>query len=89
MRRFAKPLYGLTPVPRVRIPASPPHLAIPITYAPIAVAALQSAPQRKRRLVSQWCPLQKLFLEFDHRLPHVAGGVSVQFVMVVLTFHSR
>ena len=25
MRRFAKPLYGLTPVPRVRIPASPPH----------------------------------------------------------------
>jgi hypothetical protein len=24
MRRFAKPLYGLTPVPRVRIPASPP-----------------------------------------------------------------
>ena len=25
MRRFAKPLYGLTPVPRVRIPPSPPH----------------------------------------------------------------
>ena len=25
MRRFAKPLYGLTPVPRVRIPASPPY----------------------------------------------------------------
>jgi hypothetical protein len=25
MRRFAKPLYGLTPVPRVRIPASPPR----------------------------------------------------------------
>jgi hypothetical protein len=24
MRRFAKPLYGLTPVPRVRIPPSPP-----------------------------------------------------------------
>jgi hypothetical protein len=31
MRRFAKPLYGLTPVPRVRIPPSPPELAIPIT----------------------------------------------------------
>ena len=25
MRRFAKPLYGLTPVPRVRIPPSPPR----------------------------------------------------------------
>ena len=25
MRRFAKPLYGLTPVPRVRIPPSPPE----------------------------------------------------------------
>ena len=25
MRRFAKPLYGLTPVPRVRIPPSPPY----------------------------------------------------------------
>src|ERR1700751_3405912 len=24
MRRFAKPLYGLTPVPRVQIPPSPP-----------------------------------------------------------------
>src|SRR5580692_2984103 len=28
MRRFAKPLYGLTPVPRVRIPPSPPFLFI-------------------------------------------------------------
>src|SRR5580700_233787 len=27
MRRFAKPLYGLTPVPRVRIPPSPPDLS--------------------------------------------------------------
>ena len=27
MRRFAKPLYGLTPVPRVRIPPSPPVLS--------------------------------------------------------------
>src|SRR5258708_3167672 len=26
MRRFAKPLYGLTPVPRVRIPPSPPSV---------------------------------------------------------------
>src|SRR5207244_1903077 len=26
MRRFAKPLYGLKPVPRVRIPPSPPVL---------------------------------------------------------------
>ena len=26
MRRFAKPLYGLTPVPRVRIPPSPPAI---------------------------------------------------------------
>ncbi len=25
MRRFAKPLYWLIPVPRVRIPPSPPH----------------------------------------------------------------
>jgi hypothetical protein len=37
MRRFAKPLYGLTPVPRVRIPPSPPdscnpnHLASQLT----------------------------------------------------------
>jgi hypothetical protein len=29
MRRFAKPLYGLTPVPRVRIPASPPDVLNP------------------------------------------------------------
>src|SRR5271169_2416393 len=28
MRRFAKPLYGLTPVPRVRIPPSPPLLLL-------------------------------------------------------------
>ena len=31
MRRFAKPLYGLTPVPRVRIPPSPPFLLIPLS----------------------------------------------------------
>ena len=31
-RRFAKPLYGLKPVPRVRIPASPPTLR-PATLA--------------------------------------------------------
>ena len=30
MRRFAKPLYGLTPVPRVRIPPSPPYSRISI-----------------------------------------------------------
>ena len=29
MRRFAKPLYGLTPVPRVRIPPSPPFFILP------------------------------------------------------------
>src|ERR1041385_1195105 len=28
MRRFAKPLYGLKPVPRVRIPPSPPDFLI-------------------------------------------------------------
>src|SRR6266851_7738606 len=28
MRRFAKPLYGLTPVPRVRIPPSPPYFQL-------------------------------------------------------------
>jgi putative SOS response-associated peptidase YedK len=28
MRRFAKPLYGLTPVPRVRIPPSPPVILL-------------------------------------------------------------
>ncbi len=28
MRRFAKPLYGLTPVPRVRIPPSPPSFQL-------------------------------------------------------------
>jgi hypothetical protein len=33
MRRFAKPLYGLTPVPRVRIPPSPPVLFV-IWYLP-------------------------------------------------------
>jgi hypothetical protein len=32
MFQLAKPLYGLTPVPRVRIPPSPPDvLAIPTT----------------------------------------------------------
>src|ERR1700722_7964122 len=31
MRRFAKPLYGLTPVPRVRIPPSPPDFSIQST----------------------------------------------------------
>ncbi len=30
MRRFAKPLYGLTPVPRVRIPPSPPEFPYPV-----------------------------------------------------------
>ena len=30
MRRFAKPLYGLTPVPRVRIPPSPPDVSTPV-----------------------------------------------------------
>ena len=33
MRRFAKPLYGLTPVPRVRIPPSPTCLFFTIIYA--------------------------------------------------------
>ena len=32
MRRFAKPLYGLTPVPRVRIPPSPPVLLFSASY---------------------------------------------------------
>ena len=32
MRRFAKPLYWLIPVPRVRIPPSPPVLLFTITY---------------------------------------------------------
>src|ERR1700722_6661646 len=31
MRRFAKPLYGLTPVPRVRIPPSPPDVLSPVS----------------------------------------------------------
>src|SRR5579863_4811651 len=38
MRRFAKPLYGLTPVPRVRIPPSPPVL----------LPDLSAFPTRKR-----------------------------------------
>ena len=32
MRRFAKPLYWLIPVPRVRIPPSPPDLLMSTTY---------------------------------------------------------
>ena len=35
MRRFAKPLYGLTPVPRVRIPPSPPLLLLSSTCKPV------------------------------------------------------
>src|SRR5208282_3586278 len=29
---FAKPLYGLTPVSRVRIPPSPPDVAMPVLF---------------------------------------------------------
>ena len=29
---FAKPLYGLTPVPRVRIPPSPPLFLFSVSY---------------------------------------------------------
>jgi hypothetical protein len=32
---FAKPLYGLTPVPRVRIPPSPPLLLICYSYSAV------------------------------------------------------
>jgi hypothetical protein len=43
MRRFAKPLYGLTPVPRVRIPPSPPDV---LTPAVIIVYLTLSLPER-------------------------------------------
>ena len=50
MRRFAKPLYGLTPVPRVRIPPSPPdhcnpnHLACQLTVGETAIEATFTVP---------------------------------------------
>src|SRR5579863_9105649 len=49
MRRFAKPLYGLTPVPRVRIPPSPPAPTIPSPYARRARGGFTQQ-------VVLWCP---------------------------------
>jgi hypothetical protein len=52
MRRFAKPLYGLTPVPRVRIPPSPPDVLNPVPiviylasyFLPLTSSALLACP---------------------------------------------
>src|SRR5215471_7655571 len=42
MRRFAKPLYGLTPVPRVRIPPSPPDVLTPVSIIAYLTFSLRS-----------------------------------------------
>jgi hypothetical protein len=39
-RCFAKPLYGLTPVPRVRIPPSPPDVLSPVSIVVYLTAVL-------------------------------------------------
>src|SRR5205814_7371999 len=54
MRRFAKPLYGLTPVPRVRIPPSPPLPNSPNHLGPAELCAPQNSC-----LVSHWCPIER------------------------------
>ena len=76
MRRFAKPLYGLTPVPRVRIPASPPVSLncreIPPAFTPkyaknARISRLfleQTGLQRTDCLGSGWRPFA-LFSEAD------------------------
>jgi hypothetical protein len=55
MRRFAKPLYGLTPVPRVRIPPSPPDSLFPVAYALFHSANRGWPFCRTDVLVSLWC----------------------------------
>ena len=53
MRRFAKPLYGLKPVPRVRIPPSPPDF---VFHAFTCVNAKRGA-YVSLSAVSRKCPL--------------------------------
>src|SRR5208282_3965669 len=53
MRRFAKPLYGLTPVPRVRIPPSPPLLLLSSTcksVIPTLIPVPVGAPMANREV---------------------------------------
>jgi hypothetical protein len=63
MRRFAKPLYGLTPVPRVRIPPSPPDFSTPvdmIVYLKRFFRSLTSIAVSESREVHIRCILQRL-----------------------------
>jgi hypothetical protein len=53
MRRFAKPLYGLTPVPRVRIPPSPPVLQ----FLPFAIPDYQLTTKFKASASAKSAPL--------------------------------
>ena len=63
-RRFAKPLYGLKPVPRVRIPASPPvarsRLVLPVgrlqasaTRVPPPSARIPASPPRPHSIAER------------------------------------
>jgi hypothetical protein len=56
MRRFAKPLYGLTPVPRVRIPPSPPVPSFRAICLLILCLMIVSMGLAGYVLVSSGCP---------------------------------
>jgi hypothetical protein len=53
MRRFAKPLYGLTPVPRVRIPPSPPCSLDCREFPPYFLAQLANFARFLRFLIGK------------------------------------
>src|ERR1035438_1151719 len=60
MRRFAKPLYGLTPVPRVRIPPSPPEFFVSSAYGAqtilrLPTSCVRNCPQSVPKSVPKKC----------------------------------
>ena len=80
MRRFAKPLYGLTPVPRVRIPPSPPDFFNPNHLRQISF--LLDRPVGSLFLTF-WCPAgvlnrgdgcRDVVFQLFHRVLHVISG---------------
>ena len=80
MRRFAKPLYGLTPVPRVRIPPSPPDFFNPNHLHRISFLLDRSVGSL---FLAFWCPVgvinrgdgcRDVVFQLFHRVLHVISG---------------
>jgi hypothetical protein len=73
-RRFAKPLYGLKPVPRVRIPASPPNSSLRFRIWLVRqVFSHAASPLRRRQ--RERIPRQRHQLVLAKHFPVLCDGV--------------